>query len=101
MLGWMTVWPAGFHPCCLPRPRWGGGGCSELGRCQGAPPRYERGGPHTMVVSSELQSTEVCTIAISSSTCICTVDSTHTHTMVMTLGIVILKKIKLLCVLHF
>jgi hypothetical protein len=32
----------------------GGGGCSEPGRCQGAPPRYERGGLHTMVVSSEL-----------------------------------------------
>jgi hypothetical protein len=50
---WMTVWPAGSQPCCLTAPA-SGGGCNEPRWCQGAPPRYKRGGPHAMVVSSEL-----------------------------------------------
>jgi hypothetical protein len=50
----MTACSAVLRPCYCPHPGWGGG-CSEPGRYQGAPPRYERGGPHTMVVSSELE----------------------------------------------
>jgi hypothetical protein len=54
----------GVTPATSPAPS-GGGGCSEPGWCQGAPLRYERGGPHTMVVSSELVLMSQCSYTMS------------------------------------